>query len=567
MNGLFAALLTPGAKGGLSPAAFACLIVLALAAMLPGFFTIPAMDRDESRYAQASRQMMESGDFIDIRFQDEARHKQPVGTYWAQVVTSTPFGGADAPIWAHRLPSLLGIIAAVLMTGWLGARLFSPGVGLAAGIVLAVCLTAQVEARTAKTDALLLGFGMLAQISLAMLALKVTQVRPRFIGWPLALWAATGACILIKGPIFTMVTALTLAAYIALTRDFGLLRRIRPGLGLLTAAAIAAPWLIAITIVTNGAFLAEAVGWSMLRKVSEAAENHSGPLGFHLMLAPVTLWPAAALLALAALAAWRHRADRTVLFLIAWIIPTWLVFELVTTKLPHYVLPVFPAIAILMGLALRDARDLLAGWKSRVFHGAAGLAALIVAGVLIALPIAGHIEFNGEIGPTAWIAAAAGGLALITAAALAFTPSLRTLTASAVAATGVYAAMFGVVIPNIDPMWPSERIGRVVNSLEGCETLTIATLGYREPSNAFYLGTHALLADNPDAAADVLTRDPACGLAIVDGIEREGFDAALAERGVAVRALATVRGHNLVKGTELEMTLLVSEGSALRLPE
>lgn len=567
MTAGFAALLTPGPKGGLNPAAFACLLVLALAAMLPGFFTIPAMDRDESRYAQASRQMMETGDFIDIRFQGEARHKQPVGTYWAQVITSTPFGGAQAPIWAHRLPSLFGIIAAVLMTGWLGARLFSPGVGLAAGIVLAVCLTAQVEARTAKTDALLLGLGMLAQISLAMLALKVTEVRPRFIGWPLALWAATGACILIKGPIFTMVTALTLAGYIALTRDFGLLRRIRPGLGLLTAAAITAPWLIAITIVTNGAFLAEAVGWSMLRKVSEAAENHTGPLGFHLMLSPVTLWPAAALLGLAALAAWRHRADRTVLFLVAWIIPTWLVFELVTTKLPHYVLPVFPAIAILMGLALRDARGLLAGWRSRVFHGVIAAAVLVVSGLLIALPIAGHIEFNGEIGLTAWIAAGAGVLALITVLTLVFAPSLRTLTASGVAATGLYAAMFGVVIPNIDPMWPSQRIGRVVSSLEGCDALTIATLGYREPSNAFYLGTEALLADNADAAAGVLARDPACGLAIVDGIEREGFDAALAERGLTVRALATVSGHNLVRGTELEMTLLVSEGSALRLPE
>jgi len=108
MTAGFAALLTPGAKGGLNPVAFACLLVLALAAMLPGFFTIPAMDRDESRYAQASRQMMETGDFIDIRFQDEARHKQPVGSYWAQVVTSTPFGGADAPIWGTACPASSG---------------------------------------------------------------------------------------------------------------------------------------------------------------------------------------------------------------------------------------------------------------------------------------------------------------------------------------------------------------------------------------------------------------------------------------------------------------------------
>jgi len=560
-------LQTPGARGGLNRYAYLLLVLAALAAMLPGFFSIPAMDRDESRYMQASRQMMESGDFIDIRFQDAARHKQPVGTYWAQVLTTTPFGGADAPAWAHRLPSLFGILAAIIMTGWLGSRLFSPGVGLAAGIILAVCLTLQVEARTAKTDALLLGFGMLAQISLAMLALKVTERRPAFIGWPLALWAATAVCILIKGPIFTMVTGLTLAGFIALTRDFDLLRRIRPGLGLLVVIAIAAPWLIAITVVTDGAFLAEAVGWSMLRKVSEAAENHTGPLGFHLMLSPVTLWPGAVLLALAVLAAWKNRSDRTVLFLVAWIVPTWIVFELISTKLPHYVVPTFPAIALLMGLALKDVPGLLSGLKQRVFHWIVAAAAIAVSGVLIALPIAAHIEFNGEIGLDAWIAAVAGVVALVTVAVLAYAPSIRTLGVAGVGAIAVYGAMFGVVIPHIDAMWPSERVGRIVDRLEGCETLSITTLGYREPSNAFYLGTNTLLADNADAAADVLAGDPACGLAIVDGAEREGFDAALTARGISVRPLASMSGYNLVKGDLLDLTLLVTEGSQVRLGE
>ena len=87
-----------------------------------------------------------------------------------------------------------------------------------------------------------------------------------------------------------------------------------PVLAFLVVIAIAAPWLVAVTIVTDGAFLAEAIGWSMLRKVSEAAENHTGPLGFHLMLSPVTLWPGAVLIALAVLAAWKNRSDGTILF-------------------------------------------------------------------------------------------------------------------------------------------------------------------------------------------------------------------------------------------------------------
>ena len=78
---------------------------------LPGFFVIPPVDRDESRYAQASRQMMETGDLVEIRFQDEARNKKPAGIYWMQVASASLLGGPDeAPIWAYRIPSLLGAI-------------------------------------------------------------------------------------------------------------------------------------------------------------------------------------------------------------------------------------------------------------------------------------------------------------------------------------------------------------------------------------------------------------------------------------------------------------------------
>lgn len=550
----------------LSWQAYLLVILVALTAMLPGFFTIPAMDRDESRYAQASRQMMETGDYIDIRFQDAPRHRQPVGTYWAQTVTAAPFGGAEAPIWAHRLPGLIGILAALLMTAWLGTRLFSPQVGLSAALILAVCLALQVEARTAKTDGLLFGFGMLAQTALAMLALKTTELRPRFIGWPLALWAASGAALLIKGPIFLMVTALTLLAYTVWTRDWSLIRRMRPGLGLLVMLAVAAPWLVTITIVTKGAFLAEAVGWSMMRKVTEAAENHTGPIGFHLMLSPVTLWPASALIGLAILAAWRHRGDATVRLLMAWIVPTWMVFELVTTKLPHYTIPTFPAIALLMALGLRDLPSLLAGWRPKTLFAVFAALAGLVAIVLAALPFVAANEFGSATGLASWGAGAAGLAALIAIIAAALRPALPRLGAAAGAAIVLYAAMFGLVIPSIDAMWPSERSARLVAQIEGCESLSITTLGYREPSNAFYLGTETLLADSAAAAADRFAAAPDCGLLIADASEAEGLSAELAKRGVSVRSLGTVTGHNLVKGRELELAFLVHADSPLTSP-
>jgi hypothetical protein len=103
--------------------ATAFLLLCAMLFFLPGFFTIPPIDRDEARFAQATKQMVESGDFVDIRFQDDVRYKKPVGIYWMQaaaVQTASALGLArpQVRIWIYRVPSLIGAIGAVLLTYW-----------------------------------------------------------------------------------------------------------------------------------------------------------------------------------------------------------------------------------------------------------------------------------------------------------------------------------------------------------------------------------------------------------------------------------------------------------------
>ena len=99
------------------------LLLFSLLAFLPGFFQTPPVDRDEARFAQATKQMVESGDYVDIRFQDDVRYKKPVGIYWLQsaaVETATALGlpRAQLRIWVYRIPSLIGATGAVLMTYW-----------------------------------------------------------------------------------------------------------------------------------------------------------------------------------------------------------------------------------------------------------------------------------------------------------------------------------------------------------------------------------------------------------------------------------------------------------------
>src|ERR1700739_517095 len=95
---------------------------LCLCLYLPGIAAIPPLDRDEARFAQATRQMLETGDFLRIRFQDEARNKKPAGIYWLQATAVSVFSRpAATTIWPYRLPSLLGGIAASLLTFAFGA--------------------------------------------------------------------------------------------------------------------------------------------------------------------------------------------------------------------------------------------------------------------------------------------------------------------------------------------------------------------------------------------------------------------------------------------------------------
>src|ERR1700692_796310 len=141
--------------------AAAVLILVALLNFLPGFFDIPPVDRDEARFAQATKQMIEKGDYVDIRFQDEVRYKKPVGIYWLQagVVTTgraLGMGQALTTIWLYRLPSLIGAVGAVLLTYWTALAFVSRRAALLAGLMMASCVLLGIERLIAKTDAMLL---------------------------------------------------------------------------------------------------------------------------------------------------------------------------------------------------------------------------------------------------------------------------------------------------------------------------------------------------------------------------------------------------------------------------
>src|SRR3954468_7044630 len=216
---------------------FALLALLGLLLWLPGILSLPALDRDESRFAQSSRQMVESGDVVDIRFGHVPRYKKPVGIYWLQAAATKIAGlGRDDRIWTYRLPSLLGAIAASWLTLWCALAVTEAEAAFLAGLLMLGTALLAAEATIATTDAVVLACVLGVQGVLLRLyrAARETDFPPpptRTVMWG---WAAVGFGILVKFPI---VPGVALATLIGLTGwDFWRQRR-KPAAPAVTPAA------------------------------------------------------------------------------------------------------------------------------------------------------------------------------------------------------------------------------------------------------------------------------------------------------------------------------------------
>ena len=526
--------------------------LLALIAGLPGVLALPPLDRDESRFAQASAQMLESGDFVSIHFQATPRFKKPVGIYWLQAAAVKTLSQVeDRGIWAYRIPSLLGAMLAAGACAWGAAAFLRPGSALVAGALMASSFMLSTEASIAATDAVLCGTTTLAMAALGRLYLAERggppagrRARPLF-------WGALALAILVKGPIAPMVVALTLAALCLWERRGSWVGRLGWGWGLIALAAVLGPWALAITVATDGAFWGAAVGSDLAPKLAGEAEGHGAPPGYYLLLAPVLLFPATLLLPAGAVAGWRARSEPAVRFALCWLGPSWLVFEAAPTKLIHYTLPLYGALAWLMARSLEGvAADSppAAGRRAR----AAGAALALVVGIVFALAaplaMARLADFSGAI----W--ALVAGLMFLLAAGSGATllgkgrAGAAALGASLAAAIG-HGALAGGALPSLRPLWLSTAAVRTLADVgasprQGVVAGPVTVAGYAEPSLVFLLGADTELA-GPDEAADAIAEGRP---AIVEGRDDPAFHAALADQGVQAALIGAVSGLDYSNG-------------------
>ncbi len=524
---------------------------------LPGVAAIPPLDRDESRYAQASKQMLETGDFVGIYFQDHARAKKPVGIHWLQAGAVAVFGRTERnEIWPYRVPSVIGAWLAAQLTLTVGRVLFGGAAAWWAAALLAGCVNLVVAAHLATTDAALLAAIAAAQWALAVAyagARGDGSVRPLPWSQVAVFWSALGIGALIKGPMGVLVTLLTAASLSVADRDWRWLRVLRPLPGLLILAAWVLPWSLAVTVLRDAQFIARALSEDMLAKLLTGQEGHGAPPGAHFVATLLFLWPASLFLLPALLAAWRARRQTGVRFCLAWIAPTWLLFELIATKLPHYLLTTYPALALLIGAALAGALPAARESRSR----AGRVWTLIWVGMTVALAavLAGGGVALGD-GGIWWPALAAAAMLLAGALpgwlALRGRPLQAAAAAVATAALAV-AILAGIYVPRLRQLWISPAIAAAVDQITGQRPPRVVSADYHEPSLVFWLGTDTLLTDGV-GAAHAAAAQPGT-VAIVDESDRALFLAELSTLGRRAIAVTTVQGLNYSKGRRVALTV------------
>ncbi len=331
---------------------FVCFVVF-----LQGVFDLPVMDRDEARFATASKTMLHTKDFIDIKMVDEPRYKKPVGIYWLQTFSNYIFGSFPYDeIWVYRIPSILGIFFCLILVFTKVRSIFNEYIACTTVFFLILSLLTISEVHQAKTDGVLFLFSTICNLLIFDVVknrvIKKTQIY--------LFWISLSFGILIKGPIIILFTIMPLLVF-SLLKKKNFFKYFWSIKAFSLFLIISLPWFILINIKSGGIFWDESVGNDLFNKIRSGQESHGFPPGYYSLLILIFFWPGSIFL-VNSIGSLKSRfksikkKDDLTLYLIICFISPFLLFEIIPTKLPHYIYPTYVPLSILISKYLSEKR-------------------------------------------------------------------------------------------------------------------------------------------------------------------------------------------------------------------
>lgn len=532
--------------------------LLSLLLFLPGIATLPVVERDEAHFAQATRQMIQTGAYFQIRFQDKTRFQKPPGINWIQALFVRSFSDADSTaIWPYRMASVLSALFSVLLLFFFARRFTGERTALLAAAFLTSALLLVLESHMAVIDTALLSAVVLMQGALWVIYTRSIQSLSVSWGWAFLFWLAMAYGFVLKG-VTPLVGGLSVGTLCMFERRLDWLRGLRLVSGLLLFIGLSLVWLLFVNAAEQSNYLLQMFHKDLLPKLQGGHESHGQPPLFHLLLLPLTFWPASLFLWQGAVFACRSRETTLVRFLLAWILPVWIFFEIMPTKLPQYVLPTFPAIAVLFALAVESGRLKPPG---RWLHGLQlgwGILTVGIASMFLIIPwlLLHHFLYTGLI---LFMLVSGMGAACVHAAWKGI--YRRASVFVLLTALLVYPVTFLFFLPKLTPVWLSFRAAQLVKHQGVSEAHPLLVVGYSEPGLVFYLNTKMVSFTAFETAKTLLSADPNRLLLIEQSKALPLHDL------TAFKVIGRVQGFNYSKGQWVTLLLIKNQNQEEKIHE
>ena len=530
------------------------LIFVTVLFLFPGIYGLPPVDRTEVVFAQIARQMLETLNFAEARFQDTLILDRPFGTLWIQSSFAWLSGAPDA-IASYRMASATFTIAGICLLFFLSRSLYGGMTALWAALWLAGAPLIILQGHLALSKPLLLPCLVIAQLSLA----HVYAGSKSSPGLMTSLfWLAQVLAAIIGGLAIATLSFVTIIALIIWDRSAARFKSLVMHPAALAWLAVVAAWSYSHIIYFAGNAEKAEDFWASIGALIEPQHMHlTAPPGAFILLLMAGVLPMLVVLFSAIDLIRQQLSDRKIKFLLAWIAPYILVLELFSTKPPTYMVQsVIPAIALLSALVMaRIAADRsslkgqahqwwLAGWlltsliQPFAFLGFAWLGGLQINFLSIAVAFAMSFLFAGSV--------------------LALHRNFIYLFAllSSLAGLAIYPLLFSQVLPSYKSGWVSPQLKDALSQLQACAAQPVAVLSYTEPSIVFLLGTKTDLTASPEAAREALVEQKR--FVVVDSRQSGRFNQHLsAQNGVRQLPIACISGINYARAEDVTLEVYI----------
>lgn len=480
----------PKKPGCLNTPTLLVLAALYLAVSLPFLGGPPLFDPDEGYYPETAREMIVRGNWLDPVFNNSPRWGKPVGFYLAEAVSMSALGTGE---FAARAPSLLAGLGLTLVTASAGALLFGGGAGLIAGVICATAIMPSVYSRSAVPDMFLAFF-----VALSLLAfLKASWLRKNPGGpWLWVMFASAALAFLCKGPLGAILPTISIGGFLLLSKQWRKIPRFKIVRGVLLFLAVVAPWYCYMYSLHGQDFLIEHFIGRNLQRYFTNRWEHAGPPWYYLpvLIAGTFPWTVAfaggVYVSIRKVIA-RNESSRPHLFLLCWLLGMLVFFSFSRSKLPNYVLPLFPSAAILAAHLIQRLIERGSGGRALAWITSV-LAAAIVA---VAASLLGRKLGEPPNVILLWLSPIG---VIVFSALLVYRPGgLKSwVWANAIAMALFFGVLTGVAIPRVESLQAIKQLAED-SSGQLAPGSTVATWRVWKPSFLFYTGTRAYRF-NPD---------------------------------------------------------------------